>query len=389
MTTCVFMSHSAVDSGAELGLLTGLSLWPKSGPRAVLLLAEDGPVVERARALGVEVLVSPIERTAQSHRRDDRNPLRVLVTLASLVRYSSHVRAMLKEHGADVAVAISVKSLVYGLIAGRAAGVKVVWSVHDRISSDYFPGFVVPVLRHLVPRLVDGIVVNSEETLTTVRPRSTPVLVAHPPITLDERDFAPPMDPVRSVVTVGRLAPWKGQDHFLRAFAQVFGGTGVQAVVVGGALFGEADYQRYLVDLADALGIGGQVEFTGHVADVWPYLVEADILVHCSRIPEPFGQVVVQGMWARCAVVAAEPGGPAEIINDRVDGLLTPAGDLEALVEALVELRDDAALRQRLADGGRSSATRFDARRVSPRLRRWLSRLAAQQCPPGSVERPG
>ena len=58
LPTCVFLSHSAVNSGAELGLVTGLSLWPASGPRAMLLLAEDGPVVERARDLGVQVLVT-------------------------------------------------------------------------------------------------------------------------------------------------------------------------------------------------------------------------------------------------------------------------------------------------------------------------------------------
>ena len=386
---CVFLSHSAVSSGAELGLVTGLSVWPASGPRAMLLLAEDGPVVERARDLGVQVLVLPIDRSAQSLRREDRRPLHILRALVTLLRFSSRVRRVLEENQADVVVAMSVKSLVYGVLAGRRAGAKVVWSIHDRISPDYLPPFVVPVLRHLVPRLVHGIVVNSEATLETIRPGRTPVLVSHPPIALDARHFAGPGEPVRSVVCVGRLAPWKAQDNFLRAFAEVFGGTDARATVVGGPLFGEVSYGRSLVDMAEALSIAHQVKFTGHVADVWPYLDDADILVHCSRIPEPFGQVVVEGMWARCAVVASAPGGPAEVITDRVDGLLTSVGDVPALIVALTELRDDAALRTRLAERGRSSAKQYDARRTTARLERWLTILATDPCVLRGVSRPG
>ena len=44
-------------------------------------------------------------------------------------------------------------------------------------------------------------------------------------------------------------------------------------------------------------------------------------------IPEPFGQVVIEGMAAGRAVVAADGGGPAEVITDGVDGLLFPPGD--------------------------------------------------------------
>ena len=168
--------------------------------------------------------------------------MHILRTLVTLVRFSSRVRRVLEENQADVVVAMSVKSLVYGVLAGRKAGAKVVWSINDRISPDYLPPFVVPVLRHVVPRLVHGIVVNSEATLETIRPGRTPVLVSHPPIALDERHFAGPGEPVRSVVCVGRLAPWKAQDNFLRAFAEVFGGTDTRATVVGGALFGEVAY---------------------------------------------------------------------------------------------------------------------------------------------------
>ena len=389
MTTCVFLSHSAADSGAEQSVVAGLSAWPDGSSRPVLVLAEDGPIVERARRVGVDTLVVPMPGAARGLRRGERRPGRILRTVFSLVAFSSRMRAVLADRQADVVVAQSVKSLVYGLIAGRRTGARVVWSIHDRLAPDYFPRVVVPVLRHVLPRLVDGLIVNSESTLATVRPGRTPVLVASPPVRLDEREFSPPADPLRSVVVVGRLAPWKAQDNFLRAFARAFRGSGVRAEVVGGPLFGESEYERSLVDLAESLGIADQVDFTGHVTDVWDHLADADILVHCSRIPEPFGQVVVEGLWARCAVVAATPGGPAEVITDRVDGLLTPCDDVDALARALAELRDDPALRRRLADRGRLTAYHYDASRTVPVVCRWLTSLAGGGLGPGSIQRRG
>ena len=67
-----------------------------------------------------------------------------------------------------------------------------------------------------------------------------------------------------------------------------------------------------------------------------------DVFVHASISPEPFGQVVVEAMLAGVPVVAAAAGGRAEILTDGVNGLLYPAGDVEALAEALRRLRGNA-----------------------------------------------
>jgi glycosyltransferase involved in cell wall biosynthesis len=83
------------------------------------------------------------------------------------------------------------------------------------------------------------------------------------------------------------------------------------------------------------------------------------VLVHSSTVPEPFGQVVVEGMAAGLPVVAAAAGGPLEIVRDGVDGLLYRPGDVEALAAALRRLATDEALRRRLGDAGRANAQRF------------------------------
>lgn len=73
-----------------------------------------------------------------------------------------------------------------------------------------------------------------------------------------------------------------------------------RATIVGGALFGEVDFDASLKALVAELGIEDSVTFTGHVEDVYPYLESADVLVHSSVLPEPFGSVVLR-VWRRGA----------------------------------------------------------------------------------------
>jgi glycosyltransferase involved in cell wall biosynthesis len=156
---------------------------------------------------------------------------------------------------------------------------------------------------------------------------------------------------------------------FLSAFARAFPLGVEQAVVVGEALF-EADlrYAETLGRLVETLGITSRVEFRGFVEDVSRELARLDILVHASVLPEPFGQVVLEAMAAGLPVVAANAGGPAEVVTDEVNGLLYPTGDERALANALRRLAGDPALRDQLGQAGRARALDFSPSRIGPEV---------------------
>jgi glycosyltransferase involved in cell wall biosynthesis len=170
------------------------------------------------------------------------------------------------------------------------------------------------------------------------------------------------------VAMIGRLAPWKGQEVFVKAFVEAFPGGDETAVLIGSAMFGEEPYEAHLRQLIDRLGASGRVELLGFRRDIDDELTRSDALVHASLLPEPFGQVVLEGMAAGVPVVASAAGGPAEVIADGRDGLLTPPGDVHALAVALRALRSDAGLRQRLTSGGRATAAQFTPDAIGPRF---------------------
>ncbi|MER2599827.1 MAG: glycosyltransferase family 4 protein [Caldilineales bacterium] len=157
------------------------------------------------------------------------------------------------------------------------------------------------------------------------------------------------------LVMAGRISPWKGQHVFIEALAQLrTAGYPVHGALVG--LAEEADGPGYAAQVqaqAQALGLADALHITGFRADMPQVLAAADVVVHCSVKPEPFGRVIIEGMAAARPTVASALGGALEIITPGVDGLLTPAGDVEALVSALQGLLDDPQTRLRLGTAAR------------------------------------
>ncbi|MFA7159250.1 MAG: glycosyltransferase, partial [Kiritimatiellia bacterium] len=67
-------------------------------------------------------------------------------------------------------------------------------------------------------------------------------------------------------------------------------------------------------------------------------------------------------------VVAASEGGPAELITDRVNGLLVKVGDVNAIARAISSILQDGSLATRLAAAGREKALTFSLRNHARRV---------------------
>jgi glycosyltransferase involved in cell wall biosynthesis len=350
--------HTAAPSGAELGVAR-LVRALRGAVDVSAVFTEDGPMVARMREHGVETTVLNSAFDNRSMTIEGRSVRRLVIGFIRLLRLGWTLGAVVRRSGASVVVAQTTKALVMSVVAARRAKVPLVWHVHDRISAEYFGGVLATLIRALGWVVSDAYIANSRSTLSTLSTWRRDWLVAYPCVALNrearERDQRSPAETV--VVVVGRLTRWKGQDLFLRALADV-AVRPAHVYLLGGTFFGEEPYRDELRALADELNI--PVTITGHVDDPLSYMRHADILVHCSVIAEPFGQVVVQGMSAGCAVIASRPGGPTEIVEPGVSGLLVDGGDRAQLAAALEELIGDRDLRRRLAAAARLRSARFD-----------------------------
>jgi glycosyltransferase involved in cell wall biosynthesis len=375
-----FLGHSAALSGAELGLVELVAAFDDVDP--VVVLAEVGPLVRRLEQAGAEVEVLPLANEARLVRRVDldRSTGRLFRAGRTTAAYSLRLARRLRALRVDLVHANTLKALVYGGPAAQLARTPMLWHVHDRISEDYLPAAAVSLVRGLGRTTARGVIANSRATLATLGRLNRPATIIPEPVRHEA--FRGPRtrrpDEPFAVAMVGRIAPWKGQDVFLRSFATAFPEGKERAVLVGAPLFGEDGYEHELRALIERLGLNDRVELRGFADDVAAELERVDALVHASVIPEPFGRVIVEGMAAGLPVVAAAGGGPSEIIDDNVDGLLYRPGDVAALAATLRRVASDPALAERLGRAAVERARAFSPELAAAKTRDFYRRVLSQ-----------
>jgi glycosyltransferase involved in cell wall biosynthesis len=151
----------------------------------------------------------------------------------------------------------------------------------------------------------------------------------------------------------GRIVPWKGQLEFTYAVLHAIKvNLNIKAVIVGDESDDLPDYFNKLKDVIHRSGYQDHFILTGYKEDVEDLYAAMDVVVHASIEPEPFGMVVIEAMAASKPVIATNAGGPSEIINSGVDGILVPPGDIKAMTAAILELVNDSTKRERMGRSG-------------------------------------
>jgi glycosyltransferase involved in cell wall biosynthesis len=157
---------------------------------------------------------------------------------------------------------------------------------------------------------------------------------------------------------VGRIARWKGQHIFVEMIPEVVKQVPeARFVVVGAAASGrEARYERDVRARAQALRLDDLLQFCGPRRDIPQVMAALDVLVLPSVDPEPMGRVVIEAMSCGKPVVATDHGGPAEIVDEGVTGVLVPPSNVDALAFAVTRLLKNASLREALGRRARKKA---------------------------------
>lgn len=134
------------------------------------------------------------------------------------------------------------------------------------------------------------------------------------------------------IYAVGRLHQQKGFDLLLAAFARCV----AQRPDLHLHLVGDGPERAALEQQAQALQLGQHVTFHGFTRDVASAYHRATLLAMTSRY-EAFGNVIIEAMAFGTPVVAFDCDyGPAEIIEDGINGFLVPQGDIDAFAAALL-----------------------------------------------------
>lgn len=375
-TTVLVVQGTAERAGAERVLLGLLANADPRRIRPVVAFLGDGPFASEVAALGVEVVhLPPVGR------------LRQPTGVPAAIR---HLRAAIRDTGADVVHAAGEKVALLACPAARTERVPAVVRLHDGPAPWRAPASIgVQLVAAAVPKT--SVVVPSQwmaeaffrrcRLHADVIPNGIDLARLPAPGSGRADVLSATGWPADAVVFAhaGRLESWKGTDVFLKAAGRLIEDPAAERarfLIVGGALYGRDErWAAGLPALANELGLGDRVHFTGFRPDALHLLAGADAVVHASTRPEPFGMVVIEGMALGATVIASAIGGPSEVIDHGRTGLLAAPGRPETLAAAMHTVASDDDLRRRLGAAAREAAERSWS--AATMARRWTDHWEA------------
>jgi glycosyltransferase involved in cell wall biosynthesis len=185
----------------------------------------------------------------------------------------------------------------------------------------------------------------------------------------DEDHFRPPRDEERTAARqslglseedfvaccVGRLVEAKNQEVLVRAAALLRASdVPVRIVLAGERGGGVSEYQRYLANAADELGVRDAIEFPGDVDSRSVYWA-SDVNVLPS-VKEGFGLVIVEGMLCGTLAVRSPAAGAGDQIEDQRTGFLIDPYSPESVASALAFVHSHRGAARRVCNEGRRLA---------------------------------
>lgn len=363
----VWLSAGLRDKGYETRLVSG-DLAPGESDLSSFA-AEQGVAVDRICGLSREI--------------DVRGDLRVIPGLVRLIRsFNPHI---VHTHTAKAGF---VGRLAARLVnAGRPPGsrLRVVHTFHGNVLSGYFH----PAKEGAFRLLERGLAWGATDAIVVLSPQQREELVARFRVAPAEKTFVVPLaldlspyaqlpargrfrhemgfaDDAFVVGIVGRLAPIKSHEMFLRAAAKTLGAVPKARFVV----IGDGEGAPGLRALAESLGLADAVRFTGLRTDLAQIYADLDVVALTSR-NEGTPLSLIEAMACGCPVVATDVGGVADILmrewtgpvaartffdSPSPRGLLVPSGDARAFANALERLAGDREPARALGGAGRTYA---------------------------------
>lgn len=256
----------------------------------------------------------------------------------NFIQRFSTLRKVWIDEKPDVIFSYLGKNNLMSIATSRGLHVPVAVGVVATPKEEYYT----PILRFLAKflfGLADAVVLQTKASMSFFPKRVLKKsIILHNPMTPEFDIDRYEGERLKEIVSVGRIDENKNQELIIDAFANIADKYPDYKLV----LYGEGDLRQTLIDKVNKIGLSDRILLPGRVSDVAEKIKKASVFVLSSNT-EGSPNALIEAMMLGLPVVSTDCpcGGPKELIEDGVNGLLVPVGDVKKMQEALQKVLDN------------------------------------------------
>lgn len=387
MKRILYFHHGGGLGGAPMSLFYLIKQMDRTRYEPIVITLHDGPVVELYRRNDIQTIVAE-DITNFSHTELEWYGGAALWRLPiQLAKYQASVaaaRRYIRKFDPDL-VHLNSSTLAAVARAAKLEKYPVVWHIREPIHNGYF-GWRREWLKKQIAEDATRVIAISDYDASRLTPSpNIRVIYNFVDFSVFDRNLSAGearrkfnLTPAQNIVTLlGGVAYPKGTLPFVQALGRVKKALPTTKFLIAGPPPSVGDtsrlkslakfvlqadaYDRQVMAAASEGITAGAIRFIGLRSDIPQVLAATDVLVFPSVVPHFARPILEAGAMAK-PVVGSRLGGPLELVQDNVTGLLVPPNDPEALAEALIGLLKDPARMTQLGEAGYQQAReKFDA----------------------------
>ncbi|OQX81545.1 MAG: hypothetical protein B6D61_00535 [Bacteroidetes bacterium 4484_249] len=267
----------------------------------------------------------------------NRKKLHRFVYATALLPY---IRKEIKKTRPDVILSFGEWFNAYVILATRFLGVRLF--ITNRMGPMLKLGFPLDNANRILYKYANGVIAQTQTAKEIIYKKTNNKNIKVIPNAVSPINVSS-VSGKKQIVTVGRLSREKGHILLLKAFATLKHPDWTLHIV------GDGPEREKLEQKTESLGLNNRVSFYGHKKEFSHILAASDIFVLPSYY-EGFPNALIEAMSVPLACISSDcVAGPADIIQDGINGLLVEPGNVGTLASALNHLIENPELRKRLA----------------------------------------
>lgn len=283
------------------------------------------------------------------------------------------LRRIWKEYRPDVILSFIGKNNLMALMTSFGYGIPVVVSVRSDPKREYGNGLLKFLAKTLF-RLAAGVVLQTKESFAFFPKgiRKKAVILKNP---INPQFFRERYQGEREkvIVTVGRVDENKNHQMLVDAFAGISAEFPEYKLII----YGDGQKRRELIERVKSLGMEEKILFPGNIENVADAIYKTRVFVLSSN-KEGMPNALIEAMVMGLTVISTDCpcGGPKELIDPGVNGLLTKVGDVNEMKENLQYVLNNLQIADLMGEKAKKTCEMYSPSKTLLEWEKYLNLLA-------------